>query len=132
MEVRSAEFVMSNSNVKGCPKAVIPEYAFIGRSNVGKSSLLNMITGRKKLAKTSSTPGKTRLINHFLLNKRVFPGVEEVLANFFLPVNIFNKEDFPTLLLPINAYSGITAFGQPLTLLLLITNSAERISISID
>lgn len=68
MEIRSAEFVMSNSNVKGCPKAVIPEYAFIGRSNVGKSSLLNMITGRKKLAKTSSTPGKTRLINHFLLN----------------------------------------------------------------
>ena len=70
MEIRSAEFVMSNSTVKGCPKPIIPEYAFIGRSNVGKSSLLNMISGRKKLAKISSTPGKTRLINHFLMNDK--------------------------------------------------------------
>ena len=68
MEIRSAEFVMSNTTVKGCPKPTRPEYAFIGRSNVGKSSLLNMLSGRKKLAKISSTPGKTRLINHFLVN----------------------------------------------------------------
>lgn len=68
MDIRSADFVMSNSTIKGCPDPVKPEYAFIGRSNVGKSTLLNMLTGRKKLAKTSSTPGKTRLINHFIIN----------------------------------------------------------------
>lgn len=60
---------MSNSALKGCPVSDIPEYAFIGRSNVGKSSLINMICNRKNLAKTSGTPGKTRLINHFLINK---------------------------------------------------------------
>lgn len=62
-----AEFVKSTPKVEDCPKASFPEYAFIGRSNVGKSSLINMLTGQKKLAKTSSTPGKTQLINHFLI-----------------------------------------------------------------
>ncbi|TYA84232.1 ribosome biogenesis GTP-binding protein YihA/YsxC [Seonamhaeicola marinus] len=69
MKITSAEFVVSNSDVAKCPKSGLPEYAFIGRSNVGKSSLINMLTGRKSLAKTSGKPGKTQLINHFLINK---------------------------------------------------------------
>lgn len=70
MKITSAEFVISNTDVNKCPKTDFPEYAFIGRSNVGKSSLINMLTGNKKLAMTSSTPGKTLLINHFLINKQ--------------------------------------------------------------
>ena len=69
MEITSAELVISNTDVKKCPPGIFPEYAFIGRSNVGKSSLINMMTGRKGLAMTSATPGKTMLINHFLINK---------------------------------------------------------------
>lgn len=65
-----AEFVMSNAEVAKCPDSHLPEYAFIGRSNVGKSSLINMLCNRKGLAKTSSRPGKTQLINHFLINKK--------------------------------------------------------------
>ena len=68
MEILSAEFVISNTKVDKCPQGNLPEYAFIGRSNVGKSSLINMLTNNKKLAKTSATPGKTLLINHFLIN----------------------------------------------------------------
>lgn len=68
MEIKSAKFEISNTDVKKCPDSNLPEYAFIGRSNVGKSSLINMLTDRKSLAKTSSTPGKTLLINHFLIN----------------------------------------------------------------
>jgi GTP-binding protein len=64
----SAEFVMSNTDSAKCPEPNMPEYAFIGRSNVGKSSLINMLVGRKAMAKTSGTPGKTQLINHFLIN----------------------------------------------------------------
>ncbi|MBT8295287.1 MAG: ribosome biogenesis GTP-binding protein YihA/YsxC [Gramella sp.] len=69
MKIKTAEFVVSNSKVDQCPNSTLPEYAFIGRSNVGKSSLINMLTGRKSLAKTSAKPGKTQLINHFLINK---------------------------------------------------------------
>lgn len=69
MEIKSAEFVISNADVKKCPADGKVEYAFIGRSNVGKSSLINMLTRNKKLAMTSATPGKTLLINHFLINK---------------------------------------------------------------
>lgn len=69
MKITSAEFVMSNSDVSKCPNKDLPEYAFIGRSNVGKSSLINMLTNRKQLAKTSGRPGKTQLINHFIINK---------------------------------------------------------------
>ena len=69
MEIKSAEFVISSPMVSMCPKDSKPEYAFIGRSNVGKSSLINMLCCNKKLAKTSATPGKTLLINHFIINK---------------------------------------------------------------
>lgn len=72
MTITSAEFISSSPNVTLCPKEAIPEYAFIGRSNVGKSSLINMLVERKKLAKTSVTPGKTRLINHFRINNKWF------------------------------------------------------------
>ncbi len=72
MKISSAEFVISNSDVAKCPKDKLPEYAFIGRSNVGKSSLINMLTGRKSLAKISGRPGKTQLINHFIINKTWF------------------------------------------------------------
>lgn len=70
MNITSAEFVISSPKVEMCPNSTLPEYAFIGRSNVGKSSLINMLTGYSKLAKTSATPGKTLLINHFLINKQ--------------------------------------------------------------
>ena len=72
MKINKAEFITSNTDVALCPPEQIPEYAFIGRSNVGKSSLINMLVQRKKLAKTSSTPGKTRLINHFKINGEWF------------------------------------------------------------
>ncbi|MGB5942874.1 MAG: ribosome biogenesis GTP-binding protein YihA/YsxC [Leeuwenhoekiella sp.] len=72
MKIKSAEFVVSNSSVEKCPAQPLPEYAFIGRSNVGKSSLINMLTGRKSLAKTSGRPGKTQLINHFMINGNWF------------------------------------------------------------
>jgi GTP-binding protein len=68
MEIKSAEFVVSNTDVRKCPDNNLPEYAFIGRSNVGKSSLINMLTNKKGLALTSQKPGKTQLINHFLIN----------------------------------------------------------------
>ena len=68
MVIKSAEFVISNSRVEKCPTTGLPEYAFIGRSNVGKSSLINMLTARKGLAMTSQKPGKTQLINHFIIN----------------------------------------------------------------
>lgn len=68
MIIKTAEFVLSNTDVDKCPKQDLPEYAFIGRSNVGKSSLINMLVNNNKLAKTSQSPGKTRLINHFIVN----------------------------------------------------------------
>lgn len=70
MKISSAKFVVSNTEADKCPKPVFPEYAFIGRSNVGKSSLINMLCGIKNLAHTSAKPGKTQLINHFLINDR--------------------------------------------------------------
>ena len=69
MKIKTAEFVISNTNYKMCPDAKLPEYAFIGRSNVGKSSLINALVNKKSLAKISRKPGKTQLINHFLINK---------------------------------------------------------------
>lgn len=72
MKIKSAEFVISNTDVAKCPKELLPEYAFIGRSNVGKSSLINMLVDNKNLAKTSGRPGKTQLINHFKINSEWF------------------------------------------------------------
>lgn len=72
MKITSSEFIISNTDVSKCPNEPLPEYAFIGRSNVGKSSLINMLTGRKDLAKTSGRPGKTQLINHFKINLNWF------------------------------------------------------------
>jgi GTP-binding protein len=72
MKINTAEFIISNSDVTKCPTERLPEYAFIGRSNVGKSSLINMITNHKNLAKTSGKPGKTQLINHFKINSNWF------------------------------------------------------------
>ena len=69
MQIKSADFIISNTDYTLCPKVDMPEYAFIGRSNVGKSSLINLITNKKQLAKISGKPGKTQLINHFLINK---------------------------------------------------------------
>lgn len=68
MKIKTAQFVISNTDFKKCPESKLPEYAFIGRSNVGKSSLINMLTDHSKLAKTSGRPGKTQLINHFVIN----------------------------------------------------------------
>jgi len=68
MEIKSAEFIASYTSYKDCPKDKLPEYAFVGRSNVGKSSLINMLVDQRKLAKTSQSPGKTQLINHFIIN----------------------------------------------------------------
>ncbi|HTE07835.1 MAG TPA: ribosome biogenesis GTP-binding protein YihA/YsxC [Flavitalea sp.] len=70
MQIKSAEYLISSPTIESCPVADKPEFAFIGRSNVGKSSLINMICDNQKLAKTSGTPGKTQLINHFLINKQ--------------------------------------------------------------
>lgn len=72
MIIKTADFIISNSDVSRCPNEQLPEYAFIGRSNVGKSSLINMLTGHSKLAKTSGKPGKTQLINHFKINSNWF------------------------------------------------------------
>ncbi len=70
MKMTSSEFIKSSAKLQECPDTGLPEIAFIGRSNVGKSSLINLLTGRKNLAKTSVSPGKTRLINHFLINRQ--------------------------------------------------------------
>ena len=103
MQIKTAEFIVSNQEVFKCPNNQIPEYAFIGRSNVGKSSLINMLTNQKRLAKTSGRPGKTQLINHFLINKEWFlvdlPGygfarkskkekrkIEEIITDYFLNI----------------------------------------------
>ena len=70
MQIKSSTFVKSSAGISSCPQPEKPEYAFVGRSNVGKSSLINMLVRRRKLAKTSSTPGKTQLINHFMINEQ--------------------------------------------------------------
>lgn len=110
ISIKDVNFVMSNSDVRKCPNPDRPEYAFIGRSNVGKSSLINMLMQRKKLAKTSSTPGKTQLINHYIVNDEWYlvdlPGygyakmpvkekekLEKMISNYILErknlVNVF-------------------------------------------
>jgi GTP-binding protein len=92
MEIKSTSFVMSNSDVAKCPEPNMPEFAFIGRSNVGKSSLINMVTNQKSLAKTSSRPGKTQLINHFLINNNWY--LVDLPGYGFAKVSKKIKEEF--------------------------------------
>lgn len=99
MIIHSAEFVCSNTDYKKCPPEIIPEYAFIGRSNVGKSSLINMLTNTKGLAKTSSSPGKTQLINHFIINKEKKPWYLVDLPGFgYAKVSKSKKEKWQVFL----------------------------------
>ncbi len=91
MIISSAEFVKSSPGLKGCPEPNLPEFAFIGRSNVGKSSLINMLTGFSKLAKTSSRPGKTQLINHFLINQSWYLTDLPGFGFAMVPVSVKNK-----------------------------------------
>ena len=92
MIVKTAEFVCSNTQVSKLPPAVMPEYAFIGRSNVGKSSLINMLTNKHGLAKTSQTPGKTQLINHFLINEKWY--IVDLPGYGYAKISKSKKEDW--------------------------------------
>jgi len=94
--IRKAEFVISNSNPGNCPKPDRAEIAFIGRSNVGKSSLINMLTNKKGLAKTSQTPGKTQLINHFLINDQWY--LVDLPGYGFAKVNVKVKEGWENMI----------------------------------
>ncbi len=115
MEIKSAEFVISNTDYLKCPDSKLPEYAFIGRSNVGKSSLINMLTNKNGLAMTSSKPGKTLLINHFLINnnwhlvdlpgygyatagKKMRDKLQEIIESYIL-----NREQLTSLFLLIDS-----------------------------
>ncbi len=115
MKIKTAEFVISSSKVEQCPAPGKPEFAFIGRSNVGKSSLINMLAGRKSLAKISSTPGKTKLINHFLINNEWYlvdlPGYgyartsksERIAFNQLITSYIIKRENLASLFLLIDS-----------------------------
>ena len=115
MEIKEARFVVSNSDVRKCPRPDRPEYAFIGRSNVGKSSLINMLTNKKSLAKTSGRPGKTQLINHFLINEEWYlvdlpgygyaqvPKAERLKWEKFLRKYIIQRENLYCLFVLVDA-----------------------------
>jgi len=92
MKIKEVTFIKSSQRLDQCPDATMPEFAFIGRSNVGKSSLINMLTGRKNLAKTSSTPGKTQLINHYAINNSWF--LVDLPGYGFSKTNKNMKEDW--------------------------------------
>jgi len=96
MQIKSADFIISNTDYKLCPKAEKAEYAFIGRSNVGKSSLINLITEKKHLAKISRKPGKTQLINHFLINKEWY--LVDLPGYGYATVSKKKKEDFQKII----------------------------------
>jgi len=99
MKIKSATFVMSNTDYKKCPQVDIPEYAFIGRSNVGKSSLINYLTNIKGLAKASDKPGKTQLINHFIINETEAPWYLVDLPGYgFAHVSKSKKEEWNNFL----------------------------------
>ena len=115
MEIKEAKFIISNTNVDKCPAPDRPEYAFIGRSNVGKSSLINMLTNKKSLAKISGKPGKTKLINHFLINKEWYlvdlpgygyanaPKAERIKWEQFLKRYILKRENLYCLFVLIDS-----------------------------
>lgn len=96
MQIKSATFVKSSSRWQDCPEATIPEYAFIGRSNVGKSSLINAMLNHKDLAKTSQTPGKTQLINHFLVNEEWY--LTDLPGYGYAKVSKSQRKDFEKLI----------------------------------
>lgn len=96
MIINEAEFLQSNTSYKKCPEATLPEYAFIGRSNVGKSSLINMLVSRKNLALTSSRPGKTQLINHFVVNKKWY--LVDLPGYGFAKVSKTNREKWAKMI----------------------------------
>ncbi len=96
MKIKSAEFVISNTDYKLCPKELLPEYAFIGRSNVGKSSLINALVDRKNLAKTSGKPGKTQLINHFKINDNWF--LVDLPGYGYASTSKTNREEFKSMI----------------------------------
>tara|TARA_B100001540_G_scaffold317730_1_gene352435 strand:- start:5356 stop:5970 length:615 start_codon:yes stop_codon:yes gene_type:complete len=96
MKIKSAEFVISNTDYKLCPKELLPEYAFIGRSNVGKSSLINALVDRKNLAKTSGKPGKTQLINHFKINNNWF--LVDLPGYGYASTSKTNREKFKSMI----------------------------------
>lgn len=96
MKIKSAEFVISNTDYRLCPKELLPEYAFIGRSNVGKSSLINALVDRKNLAKTSGKPGKTQLINHFKINNNWF--LVDLPGYGYASTSKTNREQFKSMI----------------------------------
>lgn len=96
MIIKKAEFLKSSSKMSECPEASLPEFVFIGRSNVGKSSLINMLTGRSKLAKTSVSPGKTKLINHFLIDKKWY--LVDLPGYGYAKVSKKERDDFGKLI----------------------------------
>ncbi len=96
MQIKSAEFIKSSKRWQDCPEPILPEYAFIGRSNVGKSSLINAMLSRKDLAKTSQTPGKTQLINHFLINETWY--LTDLPGYGYARVSKVQRKDFEKLI----------------------------------
>ena len=102
MEIKSAEFIASYTSYKDCPKDKLPEYAFVGRSNVGKSSLINMLVNQKKLAKTSQSPGKTQLINHFIINNNWY--LVDLPGYGFAKVSKSTRKDFNRLIKDYSEY----------------------------
>lgn len=149
MTIKSAVFVVSNSDYRRCPSDVRPEYAFIGRSNVGKSSLINMLTGVKGLAKTSSKPGKTQLINHFLINDEWYlvdlPGYgyarssknarekwQQMVSNYFLHreqlTNVFVLIDsrIPPQKIDLEFVDFLGSNGIPLTIVFTKTDKEKQ------
>lgn len=96
MQIKSAEFIKSSKRWQDCPEPTLPEYAFIGRSNVGKSSLINAMLNRKDLAKTSQTPGKTQLINHFLINENWY--LTDLPGYGYAKVSKVMRKDFEKLI----------------------------------
>ena len=113
MQIKSADFIISNTDYKLCPKADKAEYAFIGRSNVGKSSLINLITGKRHLAKISRKPGKTQLINHFLIDKQWY--LVDLPGYGYATVSKTLKEEFQKII-----YSYLENRGNLMCLFVLL------------
>jgi len=125
MKIKTAEFVISNTDIKKCPTDNLREYAFIGRSNVGKSSLINMLTERKSLAKISSTPGKTRLINHFIINDNWY--LVDLPGYGYAKVSKTNRNKFEKFI-----WDYIEKREQLINLFVLIDSRHEPLKIDID